>query len=37
MRIPAVFMLALALALGFYFPDSLTDLLDAIILELGYV
>ncbi len=37
MRIPAVFMLALALALGFYFPDSLKDLLDAIILELGYV
>jgi hydrogenase-4 component F len=37
MRVPAVFMLALALALGFYFPDSLRDLLDAIILELGYV
>ena len=37
MRVPAVFMLALALALGFYFPDSLKDLLDAIILELGYV
>jgi hydrogenase-4 component F len=30
-------MLALALALGFYFPESLRDLLDAIILELGYV
>jgi len=37
MRVPAIFMLALALALGFYFPDSLRDLLDAIILELGYV
>jgi hydrogenase-4 component F len=37
MRVPTVFMLALALALGFYFPDSLRDLLNAIILELGYV
>ncbi|HII80827.1 MAG TPA: hydrogenase expression protein HupG [Methanosarcina sp.] len=37
MRVPAVFMLALALSLGIYFPDSLRDLLDAIILELGYV
>jgi hydrogenase-4 component F len=37
MRVPAVFMLALAFALGVYFPDSLRDLLDAIILELGYV
>ena len=37
MRVPTIFMLALALALGFYFPDSLRDLLNAIILELGYV
>jgi hydrogenase-4 component F len=37
MRVPAVLMLALALALGFYFPDSLRDLLDAIVFELGYV
>ncbi|TFH06169.1 MAG: hydrogenase expression protein HupG [Methanosarcina sp.] len=37
MRVPTIFMLALALALGFYFPDSLRDLLDAIVFELGYV
>jgi hydrogenase-4 component F len=35
MRVPAFFMLALAFALGVYFPDSLRDLLDAIILNSG--
>ncbi|WP_440956901.1 proton-conducting transporter transmembrane domain-containing protein [Methanosarcina sp. Mfa9] len=37
MRIPTVFMLALALLLGLWFPEPLRELLEAIVLELGYV
>jgi hydrogenase-4 component F len=37
MRIPAIFLLVLALALGLYFPEPLRALLDSIILELGYL
>lgn len=37
MRIPTVFMLGLALALGIWFPEPLRVLLEAIVLELGYV
>ena len=37
MRIPTVFMLALALLLGIWFPEPLRVLLEAIVLELGYV
>lgn len=37
MRIPAIFLLALALTLGLYFPEPLRTLLDSIIFELGYL
>jgi len=37
MRIPTIFLLALALVLGLYFPEPLKNLLDSIILELGYL
>ena len=37
MKIPTVFMLALALLLGIWFPEQLKELLEAIVLELGYV